>query len=307
MSIIKSFSVIDKNGEAGDMFYIQHGTSNFTIIDCCLNDDTQDEIVNEILEKKKDKNITRVISTHPDEDHICGIEYLDEKIDIVNFYCVKNSATKSDESDSFRHYCKLRDDKKKAYYVYKGCKRKWMNECNENDPQDNGSAGINFLWPITSNADYIDASQKAADGTAFNNISPIFTYTLNNGVKVMWMGDMEQDFLEKIKDSIVWDEIDILFAPHHGRESGKVSSDVLQKLNPKIIIVGEAPSKYLNYYSGYNTITQNSAQNITFKCETGKVHIYVSNSNYSVDYLNDENMNDDSLGYYIGSFDTKRK
>ena len=34
MSIIKSFSVCDKNGEQGDMFYIRHGTSNFTIIDC---------------------------------------------------------------------------------------------------------------------------------------------------------------------------------------------------------------------------------------------------------------------------------
>ena len=305
MSIIKSFSVVDINGEPGDMFYIQHGTSNFTIIDCCLNDDTQDVIVNEILEKKKAKNITRVISTHPDEDHICGLEYLDEKIDIVNFYCVENSATKNDESDSFKHYCKLRDDKKKAYYVYKGCKRRWMNDCNENAPQDNGSSGINFLWPITSNPDFTDALQKAADGTAFNNISPIFTYTLNNGVKVMWMGDMEHEFLEKIKNHIEWGKVDILFAPHHGRESGKVSSDILEKIEPQIIVIGEAPSKHLNYYSGYNTIVQNSAEDITFVCEARKVHVYVSSSNYSVDYLHDENKETDELGYYIGSFDTK--
>ena len=82
MSIIKSFAVTDANGEPGDMFYIQHGTSNFTIIDCCLNDDTQDDIVNEILDKKSGKNITRLISTHPDEDHICGLKNLDDKIDI---------------------------------------------------------------------------------------------------------------------------------------------------------------------------------------------------------------------------------
>ena len=307
-SVIKSFSVCDKNGEQGDMFYIKHGSSNFTIIDCCLNDDTQDDIVNEIVEKKKGKNITRVISTHPDEDHICGLECLDEKIDIVNFYCVANSATKEDESESFKHYCNLRDNSEKAYYVYKGCKRKWMNDCNENDPKDNGRAGINFLWPITSNSDYADALQKASDGTAFNNISPIFTYKLNNGVKAMWMGDMEHDFLEKIKDSVEWVEVDILFAPHHGRKSGKVSSDVLEKLNPKIIVIGEAPSEHIDYhYAGYNTITQNSAKDITFKCETGKVHIYVSSSTYSVDYLNDEGYKDDSTGYYIGSFDTKEQ
>lgn len=307
MSIIKSFSVCDKNGEPGDMFYIKHGTSNFTIIDCCLNDDTKYNIVNEIIKNKKGKNITRVISTHPDEDHICGLEYLDKKIGIVNFYCVENSATKEDESDSFKHYCTLRDDSNKVFYVHKGCKRKWMNDYNEDDPKDNGCAGINFLWPITTNSDFKDAIQKAFDGTSFNNISPIFTYALNHGVKMMWMGDMEHDFLEKIKDQVNWEEIDILFAPHHGRESGKVSSDVLKQLNPKIIIVGEAPSQYLNYYAGYNTITQNSAKDITFKCETGKVHIYVSSPTYFVDYLKDEGYEDDATGYYIGSFDTKEQ
>lgn len=305
MSIIKSFSVYDKDGQPGDMFYIQHGTSNFTIIDCCLDDDRQDEIVNEIVEKKKGKNIIRVISTHPDEDHICGLEFLDQKIDIVNFYCVDNSAIKENESDSFKYYCGLRDNRKKSYYVYKGCKRKWMNDCNIKDPQDYGSAGINFLWPVISNSDYKDALQKAADGIAYNNISPIFTYELSNGVKAIWMGDMEHDFLERIKDSIAWDKVDILFAPHHGRSTGKVSTDVLQKLDPRLIVIGEAPSKHIDYhYAGYKTITQNSAKDITFRCEEGKVHIYVSNSNYSVDYLNDEEMLDDSLGHYIGSFDT---
>lgn len=307
MIIIKSFSVCDTNGEKGDMFYIQHGTSNFTIIDCCLNDNTKTSIVDEILMMRNGKSITRVISTHPDEDHICGLKYLDDRIGIVNFYCVENSATKSDESDSFVHYCKLRDDEKKHYYVYKDCKRKWMNDYNQTDPEDPGSSGINFLWPITSNSDYKDILKKAHEGSEFNNISPIFTYSLNQGVRAMWMGDMEHDFLEKIKGCIDWPEIDILFAPHHGRESGKVSSDVLKKLNPKIIVVGEAPSQYLNYYSEYDTITQNTAKDITFKCEKGKVHIYVSNSNYSVDHLNDEGYIDNSLGHYIGSFDTKEQ
>lgn len=306
MSIIKSFSVTDINGEPGDMFYIQHNSSNFSIIDCCLNDDTQDDIVNEIIDKKSGKNITRVISTHPDEDHICGLKYLDDKIDILNFYCVENSATKEDESDSFKHYCKLRDDSKKAYYVYKGCKRKWMNDCNESDPQDNGRAGINFLWPIISNEDYKDALKKAKEGKAFNNISPIFTYSLNNGVKVMWMGDIEKDFLEKVKDYISWPEIDILFAPHHGRDSGKVPTDILKKLNPTIIVVGEAPSEYLNYYSGYDTITQNTAEDITFNCVNGKVHIYSSSTTCPI-LFNDESKINTGLGNYIGSIDTKEK
>ena len=61
----------------------------------------------------------------------------------------------------------------------------------------------------------------------------------------------------------------------------------------------------LDYYKGYNTITQNSAKDITFSCETGKVHVYVSNNSYSVDFLNDESCKNDFDGYYIGTFDVK--
>ena len=65
MSIIKSFSV----GE-GDMFYIKHNSSNFSIIDCCLDDDNKNEIVDEIISEFLGKDIIRFISTHPDQDHI---------------------------------------------------------------------------------------------------------------------------------------------------------------------------------------------------------------------------------------------
>jgi beta-lactamase superfamily II metal-dependent hydrolase len=303
MSVIKSFSVSDINGEQGDMFYIKHDSSNFTIIDCCLDDNDKKDIVDEIVTEKKNKDITRVISTHPDEDHICELKFLDEKIKIVNFYCVENKATKSDPSESFKYYCKLRDGEY-HYYVEEGCSRCWMNENNSSQGKNYGSSGINFLWPITSNSDYKDALQKAKDGSAFNNISPIFTYSLEKGVKAIWMGDIEEDFVNKIKDHVKWPEIDILFAPHHGRDSGKVPNDVLKKLNPSVIVIGEAPAENLNYYEGYNTITQNSAKDIVFDCCSGKVHIYVSNSNYSVDFLSDERLCDRDSEFYIGSFNT---
>ena len=65
MSIIKSVSVGN-----GDMFYIKHGTSNFTIIDCNIDETNDKKIVNEIKQEASGKNITRFISTHPDDDHI---------------------------------------------------------------------------------------------------------------------------------------------------------------------------------------------------------------------------------------------
>ena len=298
MSIIKSFSVED-----GDMFYINHNSDNFTTIDCCYADEEKrDKDFKEMYDKAKCKMITRFISTHPDEDHIKGLPELCLKVGVVNFYCVQNEATKTEQTENFKKYCELRDSSK-AFFVSKGCSRKWMNISDD----ERGSAGINFLWPDISNEDYQEALSLAADGTAFNNLSPIFTYSLQGGVTDMWMGDMEHDFLEKIKAKIDWPKIDILFAPHHGRASGKVSQDVLKKLNPQIIIIGEAPSQYLNYYQGYNTITQNSAGDILFKCEDDKVHVYISNDDYSYDtsFLTYESEEDSSLGVYLGTFKTQ--
>ena len=126
MSIIKSISVGN-----GDMFYIKHGSSNFTIIDCNMDDTKKQKITDEIISESNNKDITRFISTHPDEDHIHGLKYLDDKIGILNFYCVKNEATKSDETDDFKKYCELRDSDKKAFYIYEGCSRCWMNQNDE--------------------------------------------------------------------------------------------------------------------------------------------------------------------------------
>jgi len=290
MSIIKSFSV----GE-GDMFYIKHGSSNFTIIDCCMSDDNKDEIIKEIKTESKHKEIKRFISTHPDDDHLRGLAYLNENMPIRNFYCVKNEAIKQDKSDDFDEYCTLRDDSEKHFYLSKGCSRRWMNKKSE----ERGSAGISILWPDTSNKYYKEELKKAKEGTSFNNISAIVKYSTGD-CTVLWMGDLETDFMENINKAITLEPADILFAPHHGRGTGKVPKDWLDDISPKLVIIGEAPSKDLNYYAGYNTITQNTAGDITLECVSGETHIYVSNYHYSVDFLDNEYLAD-TYGKYIGT------
>ena len=119
----------------------------------------------------------------------------------------------------------------------------------------------------------------------------------------MWMGDMESDFVEKVKDEIDWCQIDVLFAPHHGRKSGKLPGDVLNKLNPKVIIIGEAPSENINYYQGYNTLTQNSTGNITLECIDNMIHIFIATDCYAGDtsFLENKNIADSDYGIYIGT------
>jgi beta-lactamase superfamily II metal-dependent hydrolase len=291
MSTIKSFAVGN-----GDMFYINHGTDNFTIIDCFLNNENTEIILDQIGPLSKGKGATRVISTHPDDDHIRGIESLDDKITIRNFYCVKNRAIKDDWTESFGRYCQLRDDPKKAFYIYKGCTRRWMNQSDK----ERGESGIKILWPDPKNQHFKDALALAEESGSPNNISAVIKYTLQNGVRALWLGDLETEFMRSIEAELDTSPVHILFAPHHGRETGRIPTSILEKLNPKIIVIGEANSQHLHYYPNYNLITQLSAGDVIFECVENKVHVFTSKE-YAVDFhLDDDQMSLDGA-FYVGT------
>ena len=277
MSLVKSFSV----GE-GDMFYIRHESDNFTTIDCCLYYDSEatskkEMILSEIERESKSKNIRRFISTHPDEDHISGLVDYDNRLHITNFYRVDNHATKQGgESEDFRRYKRLRDDSTKKFALQKGCLRKWMNQSSE----ERGSSGLSCLWPIVPNSKYQEALSIAAEGGSPNNISPVIRY-VTGGFSFLWMGDMGTEMQKEFEARVHVDPTTIVFAPHHGRRSGRIPTKLLKNLSPRLIVVGEAPSEDLCYYSGYNTITQNSSGDILFDITGGYMDIFVSDQNYN--------------------------
>lgn len=291
MSIIKSFSVGN-----GDMFYIKHNSDNFTIIDCYLKMDNKDRIIAEVKQQSKTKTLSRFISTHPDEDHFGGIHWLDDELPIQNFYVVKNQAIKTDETESFKRYCVLRDDSKKAYYIEQGCSRKWMNLGDEK----RGSSGLSILWPKLDNENFINALNNCNEGKSFNNTSAVIRYKLQDGASILWLGDLETDFMESIIDDIKLEKTTIVFASHHGRESGKIPDSWLEKLDPQIIVIGEAKSRHLHYYTGYQKLTQNKAGDITMELVNNKVHFYSSKPEYSpTAQLNFEGQN--TFENYFGS------
>jgi beta-lactamase superfamily II metal-dependent hydrolase len=289
MTIIKSFAV-----GAGDTFYIKHNSDNFTIIDCDLNEENADRIIDELKAESLSKGVTRFISTHPDEDHFGGIELLDDRMPIANFYVVKNSAIKENNTPSFKRYCELRDGDK-AFNIYKGCARKWMNQADD----VRGSAGVFILWPDISNKHFKTALAEGNAGVSYNNMSAVVRYAMEGGASFMWLGDLDTAFMENIFDDIKLEKTTVVFAAHHGRESGKIPGRWLEKLDPQIIVIGEAASRQLHYYTGYEKITQNNAGDITFDLQGDKVHIYVSNLDYPKDKFHYE-WQGKSKGY-IGS------
>ena len=291
MTIVKSFSV-----GAGDMYYIKHVSDNFSIIDCDISLENADRIIEELKTESKQKGIVRFICTHPDEDHFGGLDLLDDAMPIANFYVVKNQATKTSVTSSFTRYCMLRDDISKAFYIHKGCRRKWMNE----GDAVRGSAGIEILWPDTSNSFFREALASCDAGETYNNTSAVIRYSLNGGASFLWLGDLETEFMENIADVISLTKTTVVFAAHHGRESGRIPHSWLKRLDPQIIVIGEAPSRHLNYYTGYKKITQNLAGDITMHCVDNKVHFYVSSETYYNRALTDEGMQS-LFKNYVGS------
>ena len=306
MSVVKSYSFPDGDIR-GDMFYIKHYSDNFTIIDCYLKegDDRscrKDKILEEIAEVSSDRTIHRFISTHPHNDHILGIEALNAQEEIINFYAVENDIPADPDDDSLTKYLEIKAAKNTP--IVEGLRRCWLNQ--EDDAKVRGSSGITFLWPKANVAEFKDALEVVRKGGNPNNISCVFTYSIEDGATYMWMGDMHTDmqevFLREMRDKL--GPIDILFHPHHGRKSSAPPKELLDILNPKIIVISNAPADDLNYDDPDRTITQNTAGDVVFVNDGDYVHVYTANEyNEAPKCLEKiKDKNDDAIyGHYIGS------
>ena len=78
--------------------------------------------------------------------------------------------------------------------------------------------------------------------------------------------------------------IDILFAPHHGRDS-KRNFDFLKSLTPTITLFGNANSNHLAYtkYPG-TRITNNQAGYIILDISNQNIQLYVKNAEFAKDF-----------------------
>lgn len=307
MSRVKSFS-FPKGNIRGDMFYIKHGSSSFTVIDSYLLSDSdheannrQKEIIDEIIEQS-DGRVRRFISTHPDKDHIAGIGTLFRRWSTNNFYAVANSIPEDLDDSDLCKYIELKD--KCNFEIKRGITRCWLNESNE----EHRSSGINFQWPILDNDKFKSALEQVSEGQKVNNICPIFTYSINQGPRYMWMGDLESDMQQEYYDTCykTIPHVNILFQPHHGRKSGSVPDELLDALNPQLVIIGNAPSEHIDYGDSRMTITQNTSGDLVFVNEDDYVHIYSQNyitnkPSCLVKLASKTNSPDTGTPYYCGS------
>lgn len=296
------------NVDEGDCSIIQHDNGYVTMIDICCGNVTEHESmtqlpitesVNNILgnfnqkayptnpiEYLKQHNIDsifRYIQTHPDMDHMDGLKNLSDSFPILNFWDTENTKQQDfDQNGTSGRFLKkdwdcyqsLRQsiNTPKALFYYDGSSNKYYSE------DDNGSLKDDYIKILAPTQELLQSAESAQD---WNDSSYVLLYSVQ-GWKILFCGDAGKNtithLLEYHKEDI--SNVDILIAPHHGRDSDK-DFTFLDIMRPKLTLIGNAKSKYLAYDKwnsrGLEHIQNNQAGNILIDIRGGNLYVSCSN------------------------------
>lgn len=297
------------NVEEGDCSIIEHDNDHVTMIDVCsardpvkaiskaqqtFSDSSESLTIPKgnfhqkydpenpvaYLQKLGIKSIFRYIQTHPDMDHMDGLQYIDANFNIINFWDTANNkeqdfegCTKYDEKD-WECYQKLRKSTNNPVCLnyYDGSMAKYFAE------DDNGRKQDDYLQILAPTKQLIKAANDTGD---WNDSSYVILYHIH-GYKVLFCGDADNETWNHIMTNHTNDikDIDVLVAPHHGRK-GSLDFSFLDVTCPQVTLIGNALSKYLAYDQWNNRnllhFTNNQAGNIEIEFSGRTMKMYCSN------------------------------
>ena len=297
------------NVKEGDCSVIEHNLGRVTVIDVCNakapstdesrymmsmakaatrvpgNFQQKKHPVNPVayLQEHKIAGIFRYIQTHPDMDHMDGIKVLFSQFGPVNFWDTENQkemaadswATSPYDRSDWDFYKNLRDTDPdtdpKRLTLLAGARGRYYNK--------KGGDGLRILAPTQ---ELVDDANKSGD---YNDCSYVLLYR-TNGHRIIFGGDSHDDTWEHILDTYEESvtDIDLLIAPHHGRDSGR-SYDFLDVLKPSLTFFGNARSQHLAYDAwrrrGLCYITNNQASCMVVDASESPMDLYVTNKSYA--------------------------
>ncbi|HKV73369.1 MAG TPA: hypothetical protein VJN95_02520 [Gemmatimonadales bacterium] len=303
------------NVREGDCSIIEHYTDHKTVIDVC-NARPTDPITEALsaqmakfergisgnfqqknypvnpISYMRDRGVTsifRYIQTHPDMDHMDGIETLFAEFGPINFWDTDNTkemshsswqASRYRESD-WNFYKHLRDSKPDAnpnrLTLFSGANGKYFNQGADGTP---GGDGLSVLAPTK---ELVAAANEADD--EYNSSSYVILYRTGDN-RIIFGGDSHDDTWDHILTNYKVDvtDIDLLIAPHHGRDSGR-SYEFLDTLKPTLTFFGNASSEHLAYDAwrnrGLSIVTNNQANCMVVDASTRPMTLYVTHENFA--------------------------
>ena len=323
------------NVRHGDCSIIQHASGRVTVVDVC--NARKEGTISDLLQKAyadmaraagnfyqkeypvnpiaymkslRISSVFRFVVTHPDMDHIGGIEDIFEEFSPVNFWDTNNRAEKDfgdgspySESD-WLFYKTLRDGKPtqdpKRLVLYSGDTGPFYNK-----PGEDGAAadGLHVLAPSKQ----LMAQAIATDD--YNDASYVILYRTLGGGRILLAGDSHDatwdhiiaNHYAKVKN------VDLLIAPHHGRKSDR-SYQFLDVVNPTVTFFGNANSEHLAYgawnYRKLFFITNNQANCMIVNANVAPMELYITNERFAREQYRDTTYSPEFGGWFLGYFQT---
>jgi competence protein ComEC len=259
----------------------------------------------EYLQAHDISDVFRMILTHPDMDHMDGIEDFFDTFSPTNFWDTENTKELADfssgrfqESD-WDFYKKLRNGNGpgKRLALYDGARGAYYNQ------GENGQGSGNGLHILAPTAELIALANEEEE---WNDSSYVILYRTGD-FKVLFCGDADNDtwdhLLKNHKGDI--ENIDLLIAPHHGRKSS-CSYDFLKVLNPKVTFFGNADKASHLAHNMFNTldlyvITNNQGNCLIADIQEERMDIYVTHEAFAVSESGSRQYNASVQGYFVKS------
>ena len=322
------------NVKEGDCSIIEHNSDHITVIDVCNAKPVtrQQEVqlatiaklergINGNFQQKKYpvnpisymrnhgiSSIFRYIQTHPDMDHMDGINALFDEFSPINFWDTGNTKEMQSsgwegspyQASDWTFYKHLRDtdpdNDPRRLTLYSGARGQYYNQGSDGT---GGGDGLHVLAPTKE----LVAEANEADQD-YNRCSYVILYR-TEGRRIVFGGDSHDETWDHIlkdhKDAVT--DIDLLIAPHHGRKSGR-SYGFLDTLTPTLTFFGNARSEHLAYGAwakrGLSIVTNNQANCMVVDASTNPMTLYVTHENFARKVNPSTNYSNSFKAWYVG-------
>ena len=306
------------NVKEGDCSIIQHDSNRITVIDVCNAsipqppgvEQSRDRLIQalteqelaargnfgqkhrpvnpiEYMENHNIREVFRYIQTHPDMDHMDGIESLFARFSPQNFWDTNNKKEMPDWTGSpyrksdWDFYLDLREGRRgnppNRLALFAGSTGVYWNR------EENNAEGGDRIQILAPTPELVNQANQ--DDDEYNDCSYVILFE-SAGMKAIFAGDSHDNTWEHIlrnHENAVRDT-DLLMAPHHGRASGR-KYDFLDVVNPTLTLFGNARHQFLAYDAWNNRklwhVTNNQAGSMVIKADTYPWALYVTNEKYA--------------------------
>ena len=215
-------------------------------------DDPIEYFRSEVAEQGQD--VWRFICTHPDMDHLSGIDRLWGQESVSVFWDNDHEKDLSDadhwpdkyDEVDWERYATIRNDETDCQYLQpsRGSQKQYWEDDN-----------IQILHPSPSFVNEINEQNEDSVSNKYNNISYVIKLDTRAGA-ILLPGDAEKEAWDEILD--YWDEeifedVRVLKASHHGREDG-FHKEAVEAIDPEYVVLSVGAKPSTDAHQKYNRV-----------------------------------------------------